>query len=91
MRVVWVLLLVILVSGCNNDEDEPCECELVTFRTLASNGQPDSYVEFPGRTCISWYEEFTSYDISRMTSPITITGPTQEQVQIYNDKNGLCD
>ncbi len=90
------LLLITMISmlfSCSKDDDLPesCDCQHILFKATVNRDQ-GVYRDYTTTDCLArWEDPGYLVTIDYSTSPVTIYGPSEEQVQVAKFKNNLCD
>lgn len=89
MKKLFILAIVALL-GCSKDNPEEstsCNCEPIRF-VYVINRNLGQFGEFTASHCLSYWRnpDFTNIDIDESTSPPTIEGPTEAQVDLIKQR-----
>lgn len=80
-----ILLSTLITLGCSIKEEEiyPCNCEPVVFKQ-------NQIFEYKTSDCVDFWESIDPNAIDRSTSPVTINGPSRDQVNASKQKGNRC-
>lgn len=88
-----LFVLVAIMMGCSSSDDglSNCECQTIRFKD-AIFVSPTERQDYTTTDCLSFWQKYGSnVEFDLTTNPITIEGPTKEQVDIGKSKAGRCN
>ena len=90
-KLAIVLSLFSLALSCSKEEqDKGCECETINFKQTV-NRTLGIYTDYNAYECLSAWEEFgenaVNFEIDHTTTPVSIYGPSPEQIELLELSN----